>query len=240
MFGNNPIRHVVRDPSQLEVTDMFYTIQGEGPYSGCPALFIRLAGCNLACHFCDTEFEKGIGEPRSIGDLVAEIQKRWTPVQRRLVVITGGEPLRQDFSKLVEVLFELGTHTIQIETAGTLWQPSLQPFIVTPPRNKKLVLVCSPKTPRVHPMITLYCKHYKYIITAGEVASDGLPNKSTQTPGGNALIYRASPGTHAIWVSPCDSYDERQNDANVAAVRDVALQFGYRVSLQTHKLLGVE
>ena len=58
MHGTNPIRPpVTGDGAMLEVQHIFPTLQGEGPYAGVPAVFIRLGGCNLACTFCDTEFE---------------------------------------------------------------------------------------------------------------------------------------------------------------------------------------
>lgn len=58
MFGRNPkLPQEFTDGKVLKVHSIFYTIQGEGPYSGRTAVFIRLSGCNLACSFCDTEFD---------------------------------------------------------------------------------------------------------------------------------------------------------------------------------------
>lgn len=246
MFGNNPIRSKESDPSRLAITSIFYTIQGEGPFSGSPALFIRLAGCNLACTFCDTEFEQGIDKPRPVGEIVASITQRFQPQRRRLVVITGGEPLRQDIGLLCEKLLEAGTEMIQIETAGTVWQPSLAPIY----ESGKLTIVCSPKTPGVHAEVMARCSHWKYIIQAGRVSvEDGLPNYGTQ-PGNlgkhqrlfrpfGRLGYRLGI-TDTVWVSPCDDYDTAKNKDNLELVTQIALHHGYRVSLQTHKLLGVE
>lgn len=241
MFGKNPLRSKTADPSRLEVESHFYTIQGEGPYSGLPCVFIRLSGCNLACHFCDTQFEENAEKFTPVGDLVKVLESRYTPEQRRLVVITGGEPMRQDFSLLAHWLIQNGTETIQVETAGTVWQPNLEPMI----READIVLVCSPKTPKVHPKIEATCFHWKYILTAHEISSfDGLPNRGTQvaTKDVEQVIYRAPrarPG-NTIWVSPCDSYDDVKNKANTMVARDVAMIFGYRLSLQVHKIIGVE
>lgn len=58
MFGNNLKRPVVKgDGRSLSIKSIFKTLQAEGAYCGVPAIFIRLGGCNLACSFCDTEFE---------------------------------------------------------------------------------------------------------------------------------------------------------------------------------------
>jgi organic radical activating enzyme len=121
MFGKNPIRDIERDPDRLAVESMFYTLQGEGPFSGMPALFIRLAGCNLACHFCDTQFETQADNVLPWEEHARKVLE--FPIdQRRLVVVTGGEPMRQNWVKLAALLLETGTQIIQVETAGTVWQ----------------------------------------------------------------------------------------------------------------------
>ena len=245
MFGKNPIRSITSNPHNLAVEKHFYTIQGEGPYSGMPALFIRLSGCNLACHFCDTQFEENVNTLINTQTFVDELLATYTTAQRKFVVITGGEPMRQNFGGLANRLLTTGTKLIQVETAGTLWQPSLEGQIMI----GNVVLVCSPKTPKVHPRIQSLCNHWKYIITAGEVASDdGLPNRGTHesTKTQEIKVYRPQTRyepfapAQTVWVSPCDSYDSAMNYNNMYATRDSALRFGYRLSLQVHKLIGVE
>ena len=242
MFGNNPIRSATSDPDHLAVEGMFYTLQGEGPYSGSPALFIRLAGCNLACHFCDNQFEtqaEVLTPLDEVMDKVTWITKR---DQRKLVVLTGGEPLRQNCVKLIQMLLDSGTEIVQIETAGTLWQMGLEAYV----ESGQVVLVCSPKTPNLNLYVRHLCHHWKYIIREGEVSDiDGLPIAGTQpaTKNKGQVLYRIDQHdrpTDTIWVSPCDSYDPKANAVNTTLARDIALQYGYRLSLQIHKLVGVE
>jgi organic radical activating enzyme len=246
MFGQNPIRSIVNEPLSLALETHFYTLQGEGPYSGMPALFIRLAGCNLACHFCDTQFETQADNLRLTDEIVAELIAKYTEGQRKFVVITGGEPLRQDFSRLAEALYATGTKLIQVETAGTLWQPSLTSRI----QIGDMVLVCSPKTPKVHVMVSSLCKHWKYVVTHGELSlEDGLPNRGTQNATKDKEVTLFRPVAHyadpymprnEIWVSPCDQYDPEKNRRNMFAARNSALMFGHRLSLQVHKIVEVE
>lgn len=246
MFGKNPIRSITHDPLKLAVESHFYTLQGEGPYSGEPALFIRLSGCNLACYFCDTQFEKYAEQERSVEEVMKDILAEYTDSQRRFVVITGGEPLRQDFSGLAEALYSTGTKLIQVETAGTLWQPSLASRV----QVGDMVLVCSPKTPRVHVMVASLCKHWKYVVTAGALSlTDGLPNRGTQNATKDKWVDLYRPVRHyddpytapnQIWVSPCDAYNVEQNRLNLMAARNSALLFGHRLSLQVHKIVEVE
>jgi organic radical activating enzyme len=95
----------------MHLTEIFYSIQGEGPAMGRPATFIRLAGCNLSCQGCDTEDRPCL--KLSIADVLARIQSN-------RVVITGGEPTLQmeQISQLISLLHSNGFE-INIETNGT-------------------------------------------------------------------------------------------------------------------------
>ena len=254
MFGSNPIRSVEQDTASLAVQDIFYTIQGEGPYAGCPAVFIRLAGCNLACTFCDTEFETGINNRMTLHAILEDVHTKaqaakYPTTAYNLVVLTGGEPLRQRCGHLIQHLLDAGVRHIQIETAGTLWDDELVPFIA----SHKLTLVCSPKTPRIHPLIARYCSHYKYIIQRGRTAEDdGLPIGGTQ-PGNHLMpqrLHRPWDVTQGhvrhpitVWVSPCDETDPvlgRKTTLNTEETVRVAMLHGYRLSIQMHTLEGVD
>lgn len=245
MFGKNPIRPRENDPWNLAVQAIFPTIQGEGPHAGKPAVFIRLAGCNLACHFCDTEFESGMNNIMAVEAVVAQVHSYSTNHQK-LVVITGGEPLRQNIRLLVDMLLTRAgskVQVVQLETAGTLWNDGLERFVA----EGRLDIVCSPKTPKLHPAIERLCHHWKYIVRKedGFDANDGLPMAGTQV--GNKdkeqRIWRRAGGwlmADTVWLSPCDEHDSIKNRANLGLVGDLAQGYGYRVSLQMHKYLGVE
>lgn len=242
MFGQNPIRENESqlDGTTLAVQEIFHTLQGEGPFAGMPAVFIRLAGCNLACSFCDTEFESNIDNRLSVEAIMAQIKALpFCP----LVVITGGEPLRQQLRPLVSAL-NRRFRFIQIETAGTLWQSDLEPFIIA----DRLIIVCSPKTPKLHPSVPLYCAHYKYIIEHGRNADgDGLPIYGTQTSNRVFAQTIARPPHQAgfdgqpvtVWVAPCDAHDADQTTKNIKEAVRIALKHNYRLSLQVHKLVGL-
>lgn len=99
----------------MKVNEIFYSLQGEGCYSGTPAVFIRLSGCNLRCPFCDTQHESGT--EMSEAEIV-EVLKQWPT---RFVVLTGGEPLLQITEKF---LYELRHYFVAVETNGT--QPLIE------------------------------------------------------------------------------------------------------------------
>lgn len=122
------------------VKEIFYTLQGEGAQAGMPAVFCRFAGCNLwtgreedrasaVCRFCDTDF---VGTDGTLGGkyaqaeaLAAQIAAQWpdTDTRHRLVVFTGGEPLLQLDTALIDALHACGFR-IAVESNGTLAAPA--------------------------------------------------------------------------------------------------------------------
>src|SRR5262249_49086589 len=141
------------------VTEIFYTLQGEGGNSGRAAVFCRFAGCNLwsgreedrataVCRFCDTDFVgtdgPGGGRFSSAHDLAKAVAALWpaTPSRRArpLVVCTGGEPLLQLDDRLVAALHEAGFE-VAIETNGTrLPPPDIDWVCVSPKAGTDLLL----------------------------------------------------------------------------------------------------
>lgn len=243
MFGKNPIRKQVKDDgSSLVVQEIFYTMQGEGPHSGTPAVFLRLAGCNLACTFCDTEFESMIDNVVPIMEIADEVHGCFPPTARAwqeppLVVLTGGEPMRQNITPLLVHLILSKNFRVQIETAGTVFPESLDPDLF----DGKLSFVCSPKTGKVHPRLEDYCLDWKYIICVDDPDryGDGLPNRSTQSPGLSQKLYRPSRASDTVWLQAMDSHDEQKSNRNLHEAVHRCMKYGYRLSLQQHKILGL-
>ncbi|MDY6844576.1 MAG: radical SAM protein [Thermodesulfobacteriota bacterium] len=100
----------------LMVNEIFYSIQGESTYSGCPCIFIRLTGCNLRCSYCDTTYAYTEGKRIEVADILKHISS----FRCNLVEITGGEPLLQDNTTLlIENLIQKG-YSVLIETNGSL------------------------------------------------------------------------------------------------------------------------
>ena len=109
--------HLEFDPlnGALPVVETFHSIQGEGTWSGTNAFFIRLAGCDVGCPWCDTKhsWSSKHHPSRTIEGLVAEAQL----VQPKIVVVTGGEPLMHNLSVLTRHLRDAGLRT-HLETSG--------------------------------------------------------------------------------------------------------------------------
>ncbi|MBV9037186.1 MAG: 7-carboxy-7-deazaguanine synthase QueE [Acidobacteriaceae bacterium] len=105
----------------MKISEIFYSIQGEGSLVGVPSVFIRTSGCNLRCKWCDTPYTSWQPEGREM--TVAEIVKTVKDYPSRHVVVTGGEPMiAPGITELTEALHESGLH-ITIETAGTVATP---------------------------------------------------------------------------------------------------------------------
>lgn len=95
--------------------EAFYTLQGEGYHSGKPAYFIRLAGCDVGCHWCDVKesWDAGLHKITSIEDIVSGAMA----YPSKFAVITGGEPLMHDLTELTNSLIEK-KYELAIETSG--------------------------------------------------------------------------------------------------------------------------
>jgi 7-carboxy-7-deazaguanine synthase len=105
----------------MRVAEIFYSIQGEGRLAGVPSAFVRTSGCNLRCHFCDTDFTSWHPEGVPLG--VAEVLTRLGEFPARHVVVTGGEPLfAPGIEELCAALRQAGYH-ITVETAATVFKP---------------------------------------------------------------------------------------------------------------------
>ena len=100
----------------LDVCEIFKSIQGESTYAGEICSFVRLAGCNLECTYCDTAYAREAGTPMSIDQICREIASHGC----FLVEVTGGEPMLQPETPLLcEQLLEMG-NTVLVETNGSL------------------------------------------------------------------------------------------------------------------------
>ena len=220
MFRQNPKRPAIfNDGTMLEVQNIFKTLQGEGLFVGTPSVFIRLGGCNLACKFCDTEFE----DFKLINvDKILEKVINLSNNLIKLVVITGGEPFRQPIELICSRLIDLG-FIVQIETNGTLYR--LLP--------KEVYIICSPKA----------CSN-----GYSKIREDLLPRIS-------AVKFLVSANIHQynaireigqikykipVFIQPMDQYDELLNKRNIELAITLAFETGYRLSLQTHKFIGIE
>ncbi|UXO93777.1 radical S-adenosylmethionine protein [Pseudanabaena phage Pan1] len=138
MFGHNEIvgQRAFPDDDRLMVTSIFVTMQGEGPYSGLPAVFVRLSKCNLACSFCDTYFDQG--DWFSLEELNRRVEDMvWdSPLSQDeyVLIITGGEPMLQ--KALVPFLeMQAGNwRAVQIESNGIVVQdiPDWVTLVVSP------------------------------------------------------------------------------------------------------------
>ena len=145
MFGKNEIvgqKYFDKAGDKLFVTSIFYTLQGEGPYRGEPAVFVRLAKCNLACSFCDTYFDGGDWLTFDeidfrIGDVLRKYFDGDVPewAEKKIgLVVTGGEPmLQKNLGVFLEYIKDHFAWT-QIESNGIIVQdiPESTTLVVSP------------------------------------------------------------------------------------------------------------
>ena len=190
----------------IQLSEVFYSIQGEGAWTGTPAVFVRLAGCNLACAFCDTDYAARLFA--GVDDVVAMVREAGRK-ECPMVVLTGGEPLAQaDAPALIDALRRDGRR-VHVESNGTI-------FTDLP---DDVWLCVSPKE-RVDARMAERANEAKLIV-------------DRRIPDEHLALFASKP---TILLQP-----EGNKPANVA----LALEYAkanparFRLSLQTHKFIGV-
>ncbi|PSB22314.1 7-carboxy-7-deazaguanine synthase QueE [filamentous cyanobacterium CCP1] len=197
------------EPS-LPIVETFHSVQGEGAWTGTSAFFIRLAGCDVGCPWCDTKESWNVRRhaDRSIADLVSEAVQ----VQPAIVVITGGEPLMHDLTDLTRSLHTAKLR-VHLETSGAYPLSGTFDWITVSPKRHK------PPQPSI----------YNHANELKIVVAEALDLEWAEQ--------------QAVYVSP-DTLKLLQPEWNTpdstALVFDYVLRHpAWRVSLQTHKFLGV-
>lgn len=203
---------------KYKITEIFYSLIGEGAHAGKSAAFIRLAGCNLKCPFCDTEDPK---DPLTLTaqEILEEIKHY--PTTRCL--ITGGEPTLQNLTPLIEALTSGGGFQIHLETNGTRPLPHL-PF-----RDHPAWVALSPKTLDLDLETFYRADEIKFLIGWEE---------DFEILNGTASFWQH----HDLikWVQPVRENSLKEYKKNVQKCIKICLDrpdFG--LSLQIHKYLGV-
>lgn len=213
MFGKNEIvgkRHFPAD-DELLVVSYFVTLQGEGPYSGLPAVFVRLAKCNLACSFCDTYFDSGdwMTFDELSTRLDEEIWDRPLSQDQYVLVITGGEPLLQKaLTPFLELQESHGWKAMQIESNGIVQQAI--PETVT--------LVVSPKCLEKEGKAVKYFQPGKDMLARADCLKfvmESDPSSPYSTVPLWALDWKRDTGKE-IYVSPMNIYNRAPKTAKVA------------------------
>lgn len=195
----------------MKVNEIFYSLQGEGNFTGTPAIFIRLSGCNLTCDFCDTSHYEGATMTES--EIIAEVKK----YPARHVVITGGEPTLQLTPSLVNALHNAGKF-VQIETNGTCrLTDGLDVLIdwvtVSPKYGNK------PNIQRIDELKVVYdMSHPEHVAKLEQVEARYI---------------------NAYYLQPCDRNPE-YNKLNLASCLKYIMEHPkWKLSLQTHKMLNL-
>ncbi len=140
----------------LNINEIFYSIQGESRFIGYPCVFIRLAGCNLRCKWCDTPYARKGGSPLNF----SEIDEKISVYNCRLVMVTGGEPLHQEHTlSFMDFLLEKG-YRILLETNGSF---SLEDV------NRNIIKIVDVKTPSSGEEKSFNLQNVKYLTQNDEL-----------------------------------------------------------------------
>ncbi len=189
----------------LQLAEVFYSIQGEGNWSGTPAVFVRLAGCNLACDFCDTDYSlKFFATPAEVVRMVREAGGECP-----MVILTGGEPLAQRESIALIGALRADGRRVHIESNGTIYTEL----------PDDVWLCVSPKE-RVDARMASRANEAKLIVDA-------------RVPEEHLAMFADKP---TILLQP---EGNKPGNIELALAYAKAHPARFRISLQTHKMIGV-
>lgn len=196
----------------MRVNEIFYSLQGEGAFTGTPSMFLRFAGCNLKCPFCDTKHEpyKELTED----EIMAQIASIGGV---RHIVITGGEPTLQLTRSLVDKMHGKG-FDVQIETNGTVKLKDGLECVID-------FITCSPKFQ--------FCKH-------ADLQIQRMDELKVVFDGHNDLSVYDKIDCKLKYLQPCDVGDATKNKHIVEMTKNYILTHPWwRLSLQTQKIIDV-
>ncbi|MEY2937703.1 MAG: putative organic radical activating enzyme [Bacteroidota bacterium] len=195
----------------LPVMEQFYTLQGEGVYSGCPAYFIRLAGCDVGCVWCDVKESWNASDhpKKEISVLVDEVMESGA----NRVIITGGEPLMHNLDTLTRLLRDKGIKT-HIETSGTHPLSGEWDWITFSPKKFKKPTEEIFQVANELKVIVFHPSDIQWAVELSARVAEGCQN----------LL-------QPEW--------ERQDDVLPIIMAHLTQNPTWRLSLQTHKFIGV-
>jgi len=242
---------------EVLVKSIFPTLQGEGPFAGQFAVFVRLAGCNLgmkeSCPWCDTDFRLGHGALLSSKEVLLTANKKMLPYRTKLMVLTGGEPLLQNPYLLIATFLSDGW-IVQIETNGYFWSDDLH--MLSKSWKNKLVTVVSPKVnqrqeyPPIEGRLFYDSSCLKILLDADPDSPyhhlpeyvDGYRAFKKPIYLSPIAIYKHTPTIEvpaSVWTE-VSALDKDKCRRNYRYAADMAIKKGFQLSLQTHIFAELE
>jgi len=217
----------------MKVVEIFQSLQGEGLFAGLPAVFVRLAGCNLYCRWCDTKYAWSGGKEMTVDELLKEVLKYEDALKHGArLVITGGEPLLQQ-EDLVELVIKLSKHfkvtpAIEVETNGTIMpSPTLFDYEVRFNVSPKLSNSGVPLEKRLNRKALELFASYYYSVFKFVVASEDDVREIFDTYG--FLVDMLSAERWRIMLMPLASTREEYLEIAPKIAR-LAIKYGFSFS----------
>ena len=231
--------------NSYRINNIFYSLQGEGRNTGRAAAFVRFAGCNLRCPFCDTEFDSYremtadeiLQEIAQLSSLHFPLSSLHSPLSSRFIVLTGGEPTLQVDEHFVDLLHQEG-YEVAMESNGTRPAPRNLDWLTVSPKvvdgGRWMVKGGSWKVDgegKAPDEIKIVFEEN----TAEMLSSPASPLSSFLSP------LSSLPSPPLLYLQPCDTGDSARNAFILQQCISYIKQHPqWRLSLQTHKLIGIE
>lgn len=224
-----------------DVSEIFYSIQGEGEHAGCPAIFLRFMHCNMwtdpsrpspICPFCDTKQlhtgRRGVTVAEIIAGIEGMLAREGEGIEPGSVglVITGGEPMMQVDEGLLPIMCKF--QWVDIETNGTLPPKGVSVEAIRMITGGRLTVSCSPKTAALHECVSI--DQFKLLVPDKWHLLDAVERvRKHQNRGATVYLQPVEAG----------GVQSEASQDNIRRCVHLSLTRGYKISLQLHKYLKV-
>jgi organic radical activating enzyme len=205
-------------PPTLKIVEIFPSIQGEGMRQGEPTVFVRLAGCDRRCSFCDTKYAWEGGVDFGLDKILEAVRRVRRRFPARWVCLTGGEPFMQDIRSLVRLLRKDGW-LVQLETNGTRYYATTADWITVSPKPAEYL---------VRPEFQKLAKEVKLVVNRG---LDLAVVRKIRAAFPERVPLLLQPESNRRW--------SQQSGLRLLKQATCAGLGNVRLSLQLHKVVGV-
>lgn len=223
MLGRNNILEIEKNYTEsLKIHKIYPGFKGDAPFIGMPVVILSLGGCNLACNFCDIDFDNytTIAEAEIIASVINASKNEQNQVVRQTIFITGGEPLVQPINEICTKLLDMG-YNIIVETNGTIYREL----------DNRIKVCVSPKAVNneylpIRDDIIRRAVAIKFLISMNRLPYNQVPDVGQ-------FRYNID-----VFLQPMDEINILNNLNNLKYCLDICNKFGYNYSIQTQKIIG--
>ncbi len=216
------------------INEIFHSIQGEGKLAGVPSVFVRTAGCNLRCHWCDSPTTSW--SPQGVEKSIEKILEDVAAFTCKFVVLTGGEPLMASGVELLTTELRRLSYHVTIETAATVWKDVVSDLASISPKlaNSTPPIDRAPEWSQRHESRRINLDTIRRFMIASEYQLKFVVDEPSDVEEVNSLVHRIGDvRTSDVLLMP-QGVIKRELDEKATWLAEICKNLGYRFCPRIH------